>query len=74
MSTERKKIGLSAQAHFVPPVPIDYGTGVMIKELEMEKNIQKKDQHMKLKFMVFGSISMRSQMLNSKSSLMRLDM
>ena len=26
MSTERKKIGLSAQAHFVPPVPIDYGT------------------------------------------------
>ena len=26
MSTEREKIGLSAQAHFVPPVPIDYGT------------------------------------------------
>ena len=26
MSTERKMIGLSAQAHFVPQVPIDYGT------------------------------------------------
>ena len=26
MSTERKKIGLSAQAYFVPLVPIDYGT------------------------------------------------
>ena len=27
MSTERKMIGLPAQAGFVPPVPIDYGTG-----------------------------------------------
>lgn len=26
MSTERKMIGLPAQAHSVPPVPIDYGT------------------------------------------------
>ena len=26
MSTERKMIGLSAQAHSVPQVPIDYGT------------------------------------------------
>ena len=26
MSTERKMIGLSAQAHFVPSVPTDYGT------------------------------------------------
>ena len=26
MSTERKMIGLPAHAHFVPPVPIDYGT------------------------------------------------
>ena len=26
MSIERKMIGLSAQAHSVPPVPIDYGT------------------------------------------------
>ncbi len=26
MSTERKMIGLSVQAHFVPQVPIDYGT------------------------------------------------